>query len=124
MDGTSHIHGDAEAVAISSTDTVDQRVVDREGHTPLDLCSLPIRDALRTAASAHQGGEIYSFGKTSNFSLGYMTGGKANVQQSPRRIEALLGLPVVAVATSEYHALCITAHGKLFAWGGGRGGRL
>ena len=53
-----------------------------------------------------------------------MTGGKANVQQSPRRIEALLGLPIVAVTTSEYHALCITAHGRLFAWGGGRGGRL
>ena len=105
-------------------DCVDNSVVDREGHTPLDLCSLPIRDALRTAASASQGGEMYSFGKTSNFSLGYLTGGKANIQSSPRRIEALLGLPIVSVATSEFHALAITRDGQLFAWGGGRGGRL
>ena len=107
-----------------SKDYVDDSVVDREGHTPLDLCSLPIRDALRTAASTLQGGDVYSFGKTSNFSLGYLTGSKQNLQSSPRRIGALMGLSVLHVATSEYHALAVTRQGHLYSWGGGRGGRL
>lgn len=99
---------------------------DRDGNTPLDLVSLPLRDVLHAATgsvSSARIGNVFTFGQFQQ-QLGYGIFGKTHVQNSPRRVDALSREIIVGVSAAKYNTFAITAHGSLYAWGVGRGGRL
>ena len=47
------------------------RNADHDGHTPLALLTLRTRDSLRCAANQGGGGELYSYGASADYQLGY-----------------------------------------------------
>lgn len=62
-------------------------------------------------------GEVYSWGSCEYFSLGLGKGVKSTVLPTP--VTALSGIPIVKVATGEYHSAAISAEGDLYTWGWG-----
>ena len=99
---------------------------DRDGNTPLDLVSLPLRDVLHATtgrACSARIGNVFTFGQFQQ-QLGYGIFGKTHVQNSPRRVDALSRETIDRVSAAKYNTFAITAHGSLYAWGVGRGGRL
>ena len=67
------------------------------------------------------GTEVFSWGNGANYQLGT---GTVGIQKLPCRLDALQGLNVIAIAAAKFHSMAITADGKLYSWGFGRGGRL
>ena len=67
------------------------------------------------------GTEVFSWGNGANYQLGT---GTVGIQKVPCRLDALQGLNVIAIAAAKFHSMAITADGKLYSWGFGRGGRL
>ena len=99
---------------------------DRDGNTPLDLVSLPLRKHLHAAdenSRAGSIGNVFTFGQFQQ-QLGYGIFGRTHVQNSPRRVDALARETVTAVSAAKYTTFAITSDGVLYAWGVGRGGRL
>ena len=99
---------------------------DRDGNTPLDLVSLPLRDILHAATGSSRAmriGNVFTFGQFQQ-QLGYGIFGKTHVQNSPRRVDALSRETVVGVSAAKYNTFAVAANGNLYAWGVGRGGRL
>ena len=99
---------------------------DRDGNTPLDLVSLPLRKNLHaTDENSRAGsiGNVFTFGQFQQ-QLGYGIFGRTHVQNSPRRVDALARETVTAVSAAKYTTFAITSDGVLYAWGVGRGGRL
>jgi len=73
------------------------------------------------AASRHSlalvdGGSVYSFGAGDGGRLGH---GDTRCQWAPKRIQALAGESVAAVAAGESHGLCALRDGRVFGWGSG-----
>jgi alpha-tubulin suppressor-like RCC1 family protein len=60
-------------------------------------------------------GELFSWGRGKNWLLGH---GDTQDQPSPKRVEALQGVPVSSVAVGESHALALAEDGLVYAWGG------
>jgi alpha-tubulin suppressor-like RCC1 family protein len=50
--------------------------------------------------------------------------GSTDERLTPVRLDALGTLPLVQVAAAKFHSAALTADGRLFTWGWGRGGRL
>jgi len=66
-------------------------------------------------------GAVWSWGAGGNGRLGH---GDQQEQLLPKKVEALAGQRVVAVAAGWSHSLAITADGALWSWGFGGRGRL
>jgi alpha-tubulin suppressor-like RCC1 family protein len=122
-------------------------IEDFKGRTPIDLISGPVKQALADASNAGcsrvqssqvelekmvnyrvnileacaGGTEVFSWGNGANYQLGT---GTVGVQKVPCRLDSLQGLNVTAIAAAKFHSMAITADGKLYSWGFGRGGRL
>ena len=66
-------------------------------------------------------GELYSFGCRYFGVLGH---GDTTPQLTPRRIEALRGTPVSAVAAGTVHTLAVSGAGDVYSFGDGWHGKL
>ncbi|CAM9609193.1 unnamed protein product, partial [Hapterophycus canaliculatus] len=66
-------------------------------------------------------GEIFTWGRGGFGRLGH---GNREVVESPKRIEALAGIPCVQVACGFAYTAAVTASGELYTWGAGENGRL
>lgn len=66
-------------------------------------------------------GSIYSFGSGFNGRLGH---GDTIAQHAPRRIDALHGVRVTAVAASESHSLVLSDAGAVYSFGDDNAGQL
>ena len=67
------------------------------------------------------GGAVYSFGGGGGGKLGH--GDKSHVT-TPKRIEALRSVRVVAVTAGRNHNLALSAAGDVYSWGHGAFGQL
>lgn len=94
----------------------------RQGRSPLDLLSAELKALLRPCAGG--GGatttDAYAWGNGANYGLG---SGATGVAVAPQRLEALRGERVAALAAAKFHSVALTADGRVFTWGFGRGGR-
>ncbi|MEW5302947.1 MAG: hypothetical protein WDW36_005684 [Sanguina aurantia] len=123
----------------ASTEACDFR-----GRTPLDLLSahapglqppgqpyaLTDTGKRSAAVGSDRGGPagslgwscvVYSWGSGANYQLGT---GSMDFHGAPVRVDALHQLCVVQLTAAKYHSAAVTADGRLFTWGWGRGGRL
>eukprot|EP00904_Undaria_pinnatifida_P009747 jgi/Undpi1/5902/HiC_scaffold_2.g01176.m1 len=66
-------------------------------------------------------GEIFTWGRGGFGRLGH---GNREPADSPKRIEALEGIPCVQVACGFAYTAAVTASGELYTWGAGENGRL
>eukprot|EP00903_Cladosiphon_okamuranus_P005550 g5526.t1 len=66
-------------------------------------------------------GEIFTWGRGGFGRLGH---GNREGSESPKRIEALEGIPCVQVACGFAYTAAVTASGELYTWGAGENGRL
>ena len=66
-------------------------------------------------------GEVYTFGCGEFGVLGHGSEERALL---PRRVEALVGEPLVAVACGWRHTAALSAHSQLYTWGHGGAGQL
>ena len=66
-------------------------------------------------------GHVFSWGNGSNYTLGT---GSLEVELAPSRVDTLHMHDVLQVGAAKFHSAAVTADGKLFTWGWGRGGRL
>lgn len=64
--------------------------------------------------------DAYAWGNGANYGLGT---GSTSVAATPGRLEGLRGLRVAALAAAKFHSVALTADGRVFTWGFGRGGR-
>ena len=95
-------------------------VLDVYGRTPVDLLS---RHLMRMYGSDRyeSQGHVFSWGNGSNYTLGT---GSLEVELAPTRVDALHMHDVEYVAAAKFHSAAVTADGKVYTWGWGRGGRL
>lgn len=68
-----------------------------------------------------EGGDLYTFGSGGSGQLGH---GDLEMLQFPRRVEPLVGVPIMAVAAGSQHSLALTRNGRIFAFGFGEHGAL
>ena len=104
-------------------------VRDHRGRRAVDLVSKALvrsqrvsereRDDQAEVYCSH--GHVFSWGNGSNYTLGT---GSSEVELAPSRVDALHMHDVVRVGAAKFHSAVVTADGKLFTWGWGRGGRL
>ena len=90
-----------------------------QGRTPLDLLSAELKGFLLPVCGATTA-DAYAWGSGANYGLGT---GSTSVTATPARLEALRGLRVTALAAAKFHSVALTADGRVFTWGFGRGGR-
>jgi alpha-tubulin suppressor-like RCC1 family protein len=64
-----------------------------------------------------EGGDLYTFGSGSSGQLGH--GDVEEMTQFPRRVEPLVGVPIMTVAAGSLHSLALTRNGRIFAFGFG-----
>mmetsp|Transcript_1072 Transcript_1072/g.1504 ORF Transcript_1072/g.1504 Transcript_1072/m.1504 type:complete len:1554 (+) Transcript_1072:136-4797(+) len=64
----------------------------------------------------------YSFGKGTNYQLGYST--QNTLQVKPKKIEMLDGKNICSVTSDEFSSFAIATDGSCYSWGLGHGGRL
>ena len=67
-------------------------------------------------------GSLYTFGNNYKGRLGH--GNSCGHVRSPRRVEGLEGVPIMAVAASSAHALALDRAGRVWSWGRGSSGEL
>lgn len=87
---------------------------------PVELLSLRDKNIIEvycgaqfTAALSAQG-EVYTWGKGDYFRLGHGTDSHC---RQPRKIEALIGQKIVALAIGALHGLALNDQGQVYAWG-------
>ena len=66
-------------------------------------------------------GRVYSFGHNQCGQLGH---GDEITLARPRRVEALAGVRAVSISAGQQHSLVLSAHGGVYAFGSGFGGKL
>jgi E3 ubiquitin-protein ligase HERC2 len=76
---------------------------------------------LNQAFAIGEGCEVFSWGYSGRWCLGH---GDTHNQLSPKRVEALRGVRVSSVAIGQHHALSLTEHGIVYAWGANDGAVL
>ncbi|KAJ1426618.1 regulator of chromosome condensation 1/beta-lactamase-inhibitor protein II [Ochromonadaceae sp. CCMP2298] len=97
-------------------------VLDNEGLSPVDLLSEMLSENLSACAREPRRSSVMSFGK-SDFTLGVHLPKSADVIR-PRCVSSLSDQVIVQVCASQYHSMALTAEGRVYTWGHGRGGRL
>ena len=93
---------------------------DYDGRTPVDLVSRHLKKAEHSSWYMSHG-HVFSWGNGSNYTLGT---GSLEVELAPARVDTLHMHDVIHVAAAKFHSAAVTADGRLFTWGWGRGGRL
>ncbi|XP_021282094.1 uncharacterized protein LOC110414981 isoform X1 [Herrania umbratica] len=93
---------------------------DSKCRTPVDLLSGPV---LQVFGSGHDSvaTEVFSWGSGVNYQLGT---GNAHIQKLPCKLDSFHGSIIKLVSASKFHSVAVTARGKVYTWGFGRGGRL
>ncbi|XP_050237471.1 uncharacterized protein LOC126687119 isoform X2 [Mercurialis annua] len=93
---------------------------DSKSRTPVDLLSGPVLQAIGGGCDS-VATEVFSWGSGTNYQLGT---GNAHLQKLPCKVDALHGSLIKLVSAAKFHSVAISAHGEVYTWGFGRGGRL
>ena len=105
-------------------------------HKPRVVEGLRAQRIVRLAGGEHHSlavsdaGQVFSWGagearaRTSAFSGGWLGHRTVESHPLPRRVEALAGVRVVAIAASRQHSLALADGGAVFSFGDGGGGKL
>ncbi|KAJ9131887.1 hypothetical protein P3X46_034791 [Hevea brasiliensis] len=93
---------------------------DSKSRTPVDLLSGPV---LQAVGDGHDSvaTEVFSWGSGANYQLGT---GNAHLQKLPCKVDALHGSFIKLISAAKFHSVAVSAHGEVYTWGFGRGGRL
>lgn len=95
-------------------------IEDSKSRTPVDLLSGPVLQA-NGNGNGSVVTELYSWGSGVNYQLGT---GNAHIQKLPCKVDSLHGSFIKLVSSAKFHSVAVNAHGEVFTWGFGRGGRL
>ena len=118
-------HGNVRVASLLMQAGANGALRDHRGRRAVDLVSRTlVRHADVVVADAGDYasyGHVFSWGNGSNYTLGT---GSLEVELAPSRVDALHAHDVVRVGAAKFHSAVVTADGKLFTWGWGRGGRL
>ncbi|XP_022978079.1 uncharacterized protein LOC111478166 isoform X2 [Cucurbita maxima] len=90
---------------------------DSKCRTPIDLLSGPVLQVVGGEPTS----ELFSWGSGTNYQLGT---GNEHIQKLPCKIDSLHGSFIKLVSASKFHSVAVSAHGQVYTWGFGRGGRL
>ncbi|KAL6575181.1 hypothetical protein OROMI_012466 [Orobanche minor] len=93
---------------------------DSKFRTPVDLLSGPVLQSLGNYNNS-VATEVFSWGNGVNYQLGT---GNAHIQKLPCKIDSLHGSFIKMISASKFHSVAVSAHGEVYTWGFGRGGRL
>ncbi|XVF06631.1 hypothetical protein REPUB_Repub06bG0066400 [Reevesia pubescens] len=93
---------------------------DSKCRTPMDLLSGPVLQVFGSGQDS-VATEVFSWGSGVNYQLGT---GNAHIQKLPCKLDSFHGSIIKLVSASKFHSVAVTAHGKVYTWGFGRGGRL
>lgn len=95
-------------------------IEDSKSRTPIDLLSGPVVRANGNGDSSVVT-ELYSWGSGVNYQLGT---GNAHIQKLPCKVDSLHGSFIKLISSAKFHSVAVNAHGEVYTWGFGRGGRL
>ncbi|KAF8403441.1 hypothetical protein HHK36_011545 [Tetracentron sinense] len=93
---------------------------DSKCRTPIDLLSGPVSQVVGIGHNS-VATEVYSWGSGANYQLGT---GNAHIQKLPCKVDSLQGSYIKLVSAAKFHSVAVGAHGEVYTWGFGRGGRL
>ncbi|GMJ11277.1 hypothetical protein like AT3G03790 [Hibiscus trionum] len=93
---------------------------DSTGRTPIDLLSGPVLKVFESGLDS-VATEVFSWGSGVNYQLGT---GNAHIQKLPCKLDSFHGSIIKLISAAKFHSVAVTAHGKVYTWGFGRGGRL
>ncbi|GMP98392.1 hypothetical protein CsSME_00046301 [Camellia sinensis var. sinensis] len=93
---------------------------DSKSRIPVDLLSGPVSQAVGNADNS-VATEVFSWGSGVNYQLGT---GNAHIQKLPCKVDSLHGSFIKLISAAKFHSVAVTAHGEVYTWGFGRGGRL
>ncbi|EEF36705.1 conserved hypothetical protein [Ricinus communis] len=93
---------------------------DSKSRTPIDLLSGPVLQAIGDGHDSVTT-EVFSWGSGANYQLGT---GNAHLQKLPCKVDALHSSLIKLVSAAKFHSIAVSAHGEVYTWGFGRGGRL
>ncbi|KAL6521240.1 hypothetical protein OROGR_017809 [Orobanche gracilis] len=93
---------------------------DSKSRTPVDLLSGPVLQSLENHSNS-VATEVFSWGNGVNYQLGT---GNAHIQKLPCKIDSLHGSFIKMISAAKFHSVAVGAHGEVYTWGFGRGGRL
>lgn len=93
---------------------------DSKCRTPIDLLSGPVLQVVGGEPTS-VATELFSWGSGTNYQLGT---GNEHIQKLPCKIDSLHGSFIKLVSASKFHSVAVSAHGQVYTWGFGRGGRL
>jgi hypothetical protein len=83
-----------------------------EGFGEVRICRLCTAES--RAFAIGEGGELFSWGRSPDGILGH---GDEEVHRSPKRFEALRGVPMSSVSLGSYHAVALAEDGLVYTWG-------
>ncbi|XP_059646495.1 uncharacterized protein LOC132293164 [Cornus florida] len=92
---------------------------DSKFRTPIDLLSGPVLQVVGNADNSAT--EVFSWGSGVNYQLGT---GNAHIQKLPCKVDSLHGSFIKLISAAKFHSVAVSACGKVYTWGFGRGGRL
>ncbi|KAL4576829.1 hypothetical protein LXL04_012929 [Taraxacum kok-saghyz] len=95
-------------------------IEDSKSRTPVDLLSGPVLQANGNGDGSVVT-ELYSWGSGVNYQLGT---GNAHIQKLPCKVDSLHGSFIKSISSAKFHSVAVSAHGEVYTWGFGRGGRL
>ncbi|KAG4166932.1 hypothetical protein ERO13_A13G165100v2 [Gossypium hirsutum] len=93
---------------------------DSKCRTPIDLLSGPVLKVFESGLDS-VATEVFSWGSGVNYQLGT---GNAHIQKLPSKLDSFHGSIIKLISAAKFHSVAVTAHGKVYTWGFGRGGRL
>ncbi|KAE8707777.1 Detected protein of confused Function [Hibiscus syriacus] len=93
---------------------------DSTARTPIDLLSGPVMKVFESGLDSVAIG-VFSWGSGVNYQLGT---GNAHIQKLPCKLDSLYGSIIKLISAAKFHSVAVTAHGKVYTWGFGRGGCL
>ncbi|KAK5772905.1 hypothetical protein PVK06_049207 [Gossypium arboreum] len=93
---------------------------DSKCRTPIDLLSGPVLKVFESGLDS-VATEVFSWGSGVNYQLGT---GNAHIQKLPCKLDSFHGSIIKLISAAKFHSVAVTAHGKVYTWGFGRGGRL
>ncbi|KAJ7976408.1 ankyrin repeat family protein / regulator of chromosome condensation (RCC1) family protein [Quillaja saponaria] len=95
-------------------------IEDSKSRTPLDLLSGPVMQVIGKEHNSVST-EVFSWGSGTNYQLGT---GNAHIQKLPCKVDSLHGSLIKLISAAKFHSVAVSAHGEVYTWGFGRGGRL
>ncbi|KAJ7971917.1 ankyrin repeat family protein / regulator of chromosome condensation (RCC1) family protein [Quillaja saponaria] len=93
---------------------------DTKFRTSIDLLSGPVNQVIGNEHNSVST-EVLSWGSGTNYQLGT---GNAHIQKLPCKVDSLHGYLIKLISAAKFHSVAVSAHGEVYTWGFGRGGRL